>query len=345
VSGAAGAPLLVTGAGGFLGRHLLQALGAGPTARPALALVRDEAAWRGLEWTGKLGPVETVVGSVLEPEAWSADPRLAALGGIVHLAATVRHSRRDPGLVEALERTNVEGTLAMVRLAAARRCRLVFVSTSGTVACFRSPDEAADEDAPYCEATVARWPYYRSKVRAEREARRLADALGAELVIVRPPILLGPGDHKLRSTSHVLRFLRRKLPIVVRGGIAFADVRDAAGALARLTELESARPVYHLPGATCSVEAFFRMAEEIAGIPGPRVVLPFRPARILAGASDALGLSLLPDPVVVEMASHWWGVRSRYAEAELGLRRRDPRETLRDTIAWLQAHADAPGRG
>jgi nucleoside-diphosphate-sugar epimerase len=345
VSAAGDAPLLVTGAGGFLGRHLLQALEDGPRARPALALVRDEASWRRLDWTGKLGPVETVVGSVLEPEAWSADPRLGALGGIVHLAAEVRHSRRGADAVAALERTNVEGTLTMVRLAAARRCRLVFVSTSGTVACFRSPDESADEDAPYCEEAVARWPYYRSKIRAEREARRLADELGAELVIVRPPILLGPGDHKVRSTSHVLRFLRRKLPIVVRGGIAFADVRDVARALVQLLERGSARPVYHMPGATCSVEAFFQMAEEIAGIPGPRFVLPFRPARILAGASAALGLSLLPDPVVVEMASHWWGVRSRYAEAELGLRRREPRETLRDTIAWLRENADVPGRG
>src|SRR4030095_5304500 len=89
-----GAPLLVTGASGFLGRHLLQALQAGAAPRPALALVRDEAAWRGFDWTGKLDAVETVVGSVLEPEGWSADPRLARLGGIVHPPALVQHRRR-----------------------------------------------------------------------------------------------------------------------------------------------------------------------------------------------------------------------------------------------------------
>ena len=42
------------------------------------------------------------------------------------------------------------------------------------------------------------------------------------------------------------------------------------------------------------------------------------------------------DPVVVEMASHYWGVRSLHAEADLDWRVRDPRETLRDTIAWLR---------
>lgn len=325
-------PILVTGASGFLGRHLLQAL----EPRPALALVRDEAAWRALEWTGKLGPVELVEGSVLEPEHWADDPRLGALGGIVHLAAEVRHSRRDTA---DLERTNVEGTLAMVRLAAARRCRLVFVSTSGTVACFRTPEARADEEAPFCEEAVAGWPYYRSKIRAEREARRLAEALGVDLVVVRPPIVLGPGDHRLRSTSNVLRFLRRKLPFVIRGGIAFVDVRDVAAALVRLTALPQVRPVYHLPGTECSVEAFFRMAEEVSGVPAPRWVLPYRPAWLLASALAALRIHLLPDPVVVEMASRHWGLASRWAEAELGFRAREPRETLRDTVRWLRENA------
>jgi nucleoside-diphosphate-sugar epimerase len=331
-------PLLVTGASGFLGRHLLQAL----QPRPSIALVRSEEAWRAQDWTGKIGPLDTVEGSVLEPDAWQDDPRLARLRGIVHLAAEVKHSRRDTA---ALERTNVEGTRAMVRLAAERGCRLVFVSTSGTVGCFEDPEARADEEAPFCEETVARWPYYRSKIRAEREARRLADELGAELVVVRPPILLGPGDHRLRSTSNLLRFLRGKLPFVIRGGIAFVDVRDVAAALVQLTERPAVQPVYHLPGTACSVEAFFRMAEEVSGVPAPRWVLPYRPAWLLASGLAALRVHLLPDPVVVEMAAHHWGVASRHAEAELGFRPRDPHETLRDSIDWLREHVlDAPPR-
>lgn len=331
------AHLLVTGASGFLGRHVLQALQAGSAPRPCLALVRDEAAWRALDWTAKLDRAETITGSVLAPEAWRDDPRLGSLRTILHLAAVVKHSRQG---VEDVERTNVEGTLAMVRIAAERGARLVFVSTSGTVACFESEGRSADEDAVYCDAAVAAWPYYRSKVRAEREARCLAAELGVELTIVRPPIVLGPGDHRLRSTSNLLRFLRRKLPVVVRGGMAFVDVRDVAQALVRLTELERVRPVYHLPGTACSVRAFFEMAEPFAGVRAPRVV-PFLPARLLGSVFARLGVHLLPDPVVIEMASRYWDVRSRYAEAELGFRSRDPRETLADTIAWLRENAPA----
>ena len=146
----------------------------------------------------------------------------------------------------------------MVRVAARYRCRMVFVSTSGTVACFREPEPSADEDSAYCEAEVAGWPYYDSKVKAEKEARKLAAELGVELVIVRPPVLLGPGDHRFRSSAHVSRFLDGKLPFLIRGGMHFADVRDAARALVRVMEREQVRPVYHLPGTICTIEEFYR---------------------------------------------------------------------------------------
>ncbi|MCL4686527.1 NAD-dependent epimerase/dehydratase family protein [Myxococcota bacterium] len=332
-------PLLVTGASGFVGRHLLEANVLRTAPQPMLALVRTADAWRRADWTAALGDVSLVEGSVTEPSSWTQ--QLPALGGIAHLAAVVQHSRHDPG---DMRRVNVDGTLAMVRLAAAQRCRLVVVSTSGTVACFRSADEAADEKSPFCEATVARWPYYASKIEMERRARALADELGVELVFVRPPILLGPGDHRFRSTRNVQKVLERKLPFVVRGGIAFGDVRDAAAALLVALERPDVQPVYHLPGHVCGIEEFFAQIAALSGVPGPRWTLPYGPAHALASLVEGLGARLLgqpphwlPDPVVVEMAAHHWALRSLYAEADLGYRLRPARDTLDDTITWLRA--------
>ncbi|HEU5220402.1 MAG TPA: NAD-dependent epimerase/dehydratase family protein [Gemmatimonadales bacterium] len=327
---------LVTGASGFLGRHLLTELETGSEPRQTLALVRSEDEWRKLDWTCSLLSTGTLTGSVTDTTAWSKDPRLDDLAGIFHLAALVRHCRRDGA--EVLD-TNVRGTVAMVRLAAERKCRMVFVSTSGTVGCFRDPEGTADEDSPFCEAVVSGWPYYRSKIEAEREARRLADQLGVSLVIVRPPVLLGPGDHRFRSTNHVSRFLRGKLPFLVRGGMHFADVRDAARALAAAMGREQPRPVYHLPGTASSIEEFFAGTARIAGRKPPRLVLPYRAAWWLARLGAPLGL--LPDPVIVEMAAHYWGMTSRYAECDLGYRSRPPEDTLTDTVAWLMAHHPA----
>ncbi len=293
-----------------------------------------------MDWTEDLGRVDAVAGSVTEPDAWLEEPILEGLRGIFHLAALVRHSRRGS---EELDRTNVEGTLHMVRCAAARRCRIILASTSGTVGCFRSPHRTADEDSPYCEDEVAAWPYYRSKILAEKGARRLAEELGVELVIVRPPVLLGPGDHRLRSSGHLVRYLRGRLPFVVRGGMHFADVRDVAGALVRAMERSQVRLIYHLPGTVCSVQEFFELAEEVSGARAPRFVLPFRAAWWLATVCRPL--RVLPDPVVIEMASRYWSMRSRYAGEDLEYQSRPGRETLADTVAWLRQNHPSLGCG
>ena len=333
-------PVLISGASGFLGRHLLETYQAGDVGTSVLALVRDTEAWQREDWTGALGEVECIEGSVTEPERWLDDERLKGLSGIYHLAAVVKHSRWQSGDVYE---TNVDGTLNMVRLAAAQGCRLVFLSTSGTVGCFRSPEECADERSPHCESEVSSWPYYHSKLVAERRARRLAKKLGVELVILRPPVLLGPKDHRLRSSSNVLRFLQGRLPFLIRGGIHFADVRDVARAVQNAMTCARPRPVYHLCGTACSIECFFAQLEEIAGAPAPHIVLPFRPAWLLASATQRLGvllrgepLTLLPDPVVVEMASRYWDTRSLYAAKDLAYSSRDARETLADTVSWLR---------
>ena len=331
-----GGAWLVTGASGFLGRHLLHAIESSPTPRRTIALVRSPLEWRRMEWTGELEHVELLQGSVTDLTGWVRSPRLDGLAGIFHRAALVRHGSKD---VDEVFRTNVLGTTAMVRLAAQRRCRIVYVSTSGTVGCFRNPGGNADEDAPYCEALVHAWPYYHSKIMAEKEARRLAGELGAELVIVRPPVLLGPGDHRFRSTAHLIRFLRGRLPFVVRGGMHFADVRDAAGALVRAMERPCARPVYHLPGTVCTIPEFFALAGSVSDRPAPRLVLPFRLAWWLATLFR--GLRLLPEPAAIEMASHHWAMQSRYSGEELGYVSRPGRETMAETVRWLREHDPA----
>ena len=330
-------PYLVSGASGFAGRHLLEARDPGTA---MLALVRDAAAWAALNWSAQLGNVVPVPGTVTGTDDWAGGlPRIA---GIFHFAAVVRHSRIG---AEELYATNVDGTLAMVRLAARHGCRVVMLSTSGTVGCFREPSATADENADFCEETVAGWPYYHSKIVAERRARALAAELGVELVFLRPPVLLGPGDHRFRSTANVVRMLRGRLPFLIRGGMHFVDVRDVIAAAWRAMETAQPRPVYHLPGLASSIEEFFAMVAAASGTAAPRRLLPYGLARRLAALDEWLGLRLrgeplhvFPGPVIVEMASHYWGLSSLYAADDLGFVARDPLETLRDTVAWLRAN-------
>jgi dihydroflavonol-4-reductase len=300
-----------------------------PDAR-LLVLVRDRRAWAEQEWTA--GPVERsrarwsraqVVEAPSSRSAptgdWRDDPRLHGVRGIFHLAAVVNHSR---SAAAETFRTNVAGTTAMVELAARLGARLLFVSTSGVVSCSRRPDDGAFEDGDFREAVVGAWPYYASKIAAEREARSLAARLGVELVVVRPPVLLGPGDHRFRSTVNVLRLLRGRLPAVPAGGMHFADVRDAADAILPPCCCLQPRPVYHLVGTVSSLDAFFRRVAGRRGCVAPGAYCPRhccapRPASTSASARRSARAA---DPVLVEMASHHWDHRSRHAEVDLATR-------------------------
>jgi nucleoside-diphosphate-sugar epimerase len=246
-----------------------------------------------------------------------------------------------------MRRTNVDGLLNMIRLAARYQCRVVYISTSGTVGCFRKPEQWADEEAPYCEKEVGDWPYYASKIEAERKAIKLANQLAVELVILRPPILLGPGDHRHRATGHIRRMMHGKLPFILNGGMHFVDVRDVVPAMIQAMERPNPKPIYHLTGTECSIPEFFKMVGEVAGVAPPKVKLPPYLAKMISGAASQLENLLpkksksnfLPDPVVFEMATKYWGLRSRWAEAELNYHPRDPKETLTDTVVWLKKNS------
>ena len=332
---ASSASWLITGATGFLGRHVVDAIGRRAPGAPIMALVRDARRARGAPELEHLRGVELIEGSPLDVDSWKDDPRVADLRGIYHLAAEVKHSRSDTA---GMMRLNVEGTTAMVRVAAAKKCRLLFASTSGTVGCSTNPDYAPDEQAPYCESVVRDWPYYLSKIRAEKGARALAGDLGADLVILRPPVLLGPGDHRFRSTGNVLRVLQDRLPFILEGGMHFVDVRDAADAMVRAMNHPSPQPVYNLAGTASTLDQFFRLVAGHAGKSPSWKVLPARFLWYAARLNEMIGrpLHVLPDPVVIEMAGHYWGISSRYAERDLGYQSRDPDQTVADTIAWIR---------
>lgn len=333
---------LITGATGFLGRHLVEhLLNQRPDMQP-IPLVRNRLAWDTQDWVSALPEQEVLTGILSDVKQPEKQAELGQLDGIFHLAALVRHSRANS---EDVYTTNIEGTLDMVRLAAAKQCRLVYVSTSGTVGVFDRRQQWADEHSAFQDAEIAKWPYYDSKLKAERAARKLADKLGVELVIIRPPVMLGPGDHRFRSTGHIIRYLRGKLPFLIQGGMHFVDIRDAAAALASAMRLDKPQPVYHLSGVACSIGNFFRMVKTASGVDGPKIFLPHPMAMGLARLGVGLAKivpgmheSPLPDPVVVEMAGKFWDIRSRYAAQDLGFYNRHGQDTIDDTVNWLIQH-------
>ncbi len=172
--------VLVTGASGFVGCRLCPALASRGHEVSASIRVGDERQPKG---AAHLYPL------TVGPDAdWSA--ALEGQEAVVHLAArahVMRETEPDPGT--AYHQVNVEGTLRLAQAAASSDVnRFVFLSTvkvhgeATTGAPFTESDPAAPQDA-----------YARSKWEAEQGLRTLSEATGLEVVILRPPLVYGPG--------------------------------------------------------------------------------------------------------------------------------------------------------
>jgi len=174
---------LVTGASGFVGRALCSRLIAdGFLVR---GVVRELSRRLGLPQSMEIVPVD----SIGMDTDWTHV--ISGIDSVIHLAARV-HIMRDTA-VDALQefrKINLYGTECLARQAAqAGVKRFVFVSTIGVNGntSGRNAFTESDDLRPYN-------PYSVSKLEAEIGLREISAKTGMEVVIVRPPLVYGPGN-------------------------------------------------------------------------------------------------------------------------------------------------------
>lgn len=205
--------ILVTGATGFVGKGLCTELAA--RGLPFRAASRSQ------------GPGCITVGELDAATDWSA--ALAGVDRVVHLAARVhvmKERAADP--LAEFRRTNVAGTLRLARQAAAAGVRrFVFVSSikvNGEETQPGRPFTADDTPGPQDAYGV-------SKMEAEQALLELGRQSGMEVVVLRPPLVYGPGvQANFRS---MLRWVRRGVPLP----LGAVDNRRTLVALDNLVDL------------------------------------------------------------------------------------------------------------
>ncbi|MGE0709892.1 MAG: NAD-dependent epimerase/dehydratase family protein [Planctomycetota bacterium] len=327
--------VLVTGASGFLGRHLVRALReAGHQPR---ALVRSES--YSLERSG----AKLVQGDVLDPA--SLQRACEGVDAVAHLAGKVEHGRGEP---TELYQVHIEGTRNVLRAAAAAKVsRVLHLSSSGTIAVSTEP-KVHDEQAPYALEAARGWPYYLSKIYAERLALEVHARGEVPVVVLNPSLLLGPEDERLTGSQVLLRFLQRELAALPPGGVNFLDVRDCATAC--VAALERGRPGerYLLGGPNMTFEAFFVMLSKVSGVRAPGLTASRRAGGVAArllGGLEAVGGLEGDESTSYELANHFWYLDASKARRELGFAPRNPEATLRDAVSWLRGRGPLPEPG
>lgn len=190
--------ILITGADGFVGR-----------ATSAAAILRGlsvlAATRKGSVFSD--GTPNAAVGEIDGDTIWG--PFLSGCHAVVHLAARVHVMTdvADDPLAE-FRRINVRGTLNLARQAAAAGVRrFIFVSS------IKVNGEATELGRPFC-AQDTPYPmdaYAVSKLEAECGLQEIARETGMQVVIVRPPLVYGPGVKANFAT--MLRWVGYGIPL------------------------------------------------------------------------------------------------------------------------------------
>ena len=217
--------VVVTGASGLLGIHLVKVLSAGN--RPVKALYHTAIP-------------EVLPGTIEHNVTWISvdilnyadlEDVLAGAEHVYHVAGLVSYDPRD---YERLFQVNEEGTAFVVNACLAQGVKkLGFVSSVATLGHPMLEGNLIDENSPIDEE-VSISVYARSKLKAEREVWR-GYAEGLDVVMVNPSIIIGEGDGE-KSSSALFRKVYEEFPWYTEGATGWVDANDVARALVDLMQ-------------------------------------------------------------------------------------------------------------
>jgi 2'-hydroxyisoflavone reductase len=261
--------------------------------------------------------------------------------GAVHVAA----DRRRAGAYDALGHRSWDAVVevswqpvlvrgALAALAAQAR-HWTYVSSVSAYASHATP--GAGESAPLLpasEAQQARLEHYgEAKVACEQASRA---AIADRLLVVRPGLVGGPGDHTDRSGAWVARAAREPhTPMLVPDSAQLptqvVDVRDLAAWLLRCAETGTTG-TYDAVGPVVPFGRWVQASRAAGGHSGP--VVHAQPDWLLAhGVEQFMGRDSLA-MWLVEPGFEGWSARSGAAARAAGLRHRSRAALLADVLAW-----------
>jgi NAD dependent epimerase/dehydratase len=228
--------VLVTGAGGFIGSHLVEKLVALGAQTRAIVQYRSNGSWGWLDTSPVKDQVKIIVGDVRDPESVSQAMRGSQV--VFHLAALIGipYSYQAP---LSYVRTNVEGTMNVLQ--AARQFQVERVVHTSTSEVYGSARYVPIDEAHPLQGQS---PYSASKIGADMMAQAFCQSFDLPVSIIRPFNTYGP-----RQSSRAI------IPTIISQALTATSIR-----------LGSLSPYRDFNYVQDTVEGFIKVAEASAAV-------------------------------------------------------------------------------
>jgi dihydroflavonol-4-reductase len=334
--------ILVTGASGFLGYHVIKLLNARGYKPRALLRTGAGAVTDAVNELRKLA-IEEVEGAV--DDLPSLQAACQGMDTVLHMTFVIELGG-GADVEKVLHDVNVVGTRNVLDAATrAGIARVVVSSSSLAVGLSRGPqpiDEEADWNTCGCDL-----PYARSRREAEQEALARPQQVGLPTIVaVNPSFTMGPEDfqgapaNKL-AQSMTKRWFRISAPI----GSGVLDVRDYADGVLRAAEKGRHGQRYLLSGENVMPDQLLRVVAAVRGLRPPSFLFPIKAWMVypFLAAYEMWNKLRGKPPKVTRSVLQLWGRYAWYdtslARKELGWGPRPLRETVADSLNWLLSRA------
>jgi dihydroflavonol-4-reductase len=284
-------PVLVTGAGGFVGGHVARLLASsghfvrGLTRRPPRSEQGDP-------------PIEWLMGDLQDPDIRRR--ALAGIRGVIHAASWVSLGPDRRGVSQAV---NVECTRQLLTEAAESGVeRFVYTSTLHSLAAGTEAEPADESTAWNLQAVESDY------TRTKRQAEQLVLAANRppfSTIVLCPGMVQGPRDTKPTSTAIAKAYSRALVAIVPPGGIPIIDVGLLALAHRRALICGNGGERYAVVGPYLNYANLAALVASLTGRPRWLVPLPDRLKGVIVTSAGWFG----------PIARNWWPDVSRQLAA------------------------------
>lgn len=327
--------VLVTGAAGFIGSHVVrQLLDEDIDVRCLIRPGEDTANLKDLD-------VELVEGDLLDKDA----VKLAVKGTdtVFHLAAIFSIWMKDWSRIYEV---NLQGSRNILWTALHHGVKRVVYTSSIAAVGIAPGTRLSNEETPFNQYTLGSH-YVLTKYLSQQEALGFVDG-GLDLVVVNPCFPFGPGDISPTPTGQVIVDILRGISRgYFSGGINIVDVRDVALGHVLAAKKGKTGNLYILGNYNITMHDFMKLVCRQAGFDGRMLVktpLPLMTAgtALLKWWADNVSHKTpLSTPPEIRYAGQYLYFDNAKARDELGLNFRPVEESLLESIQWFRENGYA----